>query len=270
MNDAFNRFWQFWAQLKLSFKISIQYRADYLLTVLSLVIAAGVEIALWRLVMKDRGQVASFGIVELLIYLVVANITGTLTVNWSAVMEISEEIRSGRVSRHLLKPMSLYSVATADWLAYKIPMFIGVIPVFVTLGILWPVIFHPSLLEIALYAMGLGTALWLCSEIYFLIILSAFWVSENSGIAIAFNVLRWGFVGSAFPLSFYPKWALDILDATPLPYLVYYPTLVFMGRMAAKAFILKMSFALAMGLALTILRRVLWKMAEHRLQTVGG
>lgn len=256
--------------MRLSLKSSLQYRTNYALIVLSVVISAAVEIALWSLVMKKRGQVAGFGLDELLIYLVIANITAMTTVNWDSVMEFSEEIRSGRIARHLLKPMSLFHVTTADWLAAKIPVFIGIVPVYAALGYFWPVLFQPSLLEIAMYALGVAISLWLCAEIYFLIMISAFWVSENSGIAIVFNVFRWGFIGAAFPLSFYPKWLVDVLDATPLPYLAYYPTLALMGRLPAKVFLLKTAFALAICIAHTILRRVLWKMAEHRLQTVGG
>lgn len=260
----------FYGQMRLSLKSALQFRANYALIVLSVVISAAVEIALWSLVMKDRGQVAGFGINELLIYLVIANITAMISVNWESVLNFSEEIRSGRVSRHLLKPMSLFHVTTADWLASKIPVFLGIVPVYVALGWFWPVLFQPSLTDIALYILGLAVSLWLCAEIYFLIMISAFWIADNAGIAIAFNVFRWGFIGAAFPLSFYPKWLVDILDATPLPYLAYYPTLMLMGRLPVKIFLLKTAFALAICVAHTVLRRLIWKIAEHRLQTVGG
>ena len=260
----------FAAQLRLSLATSLQYRANYALAFLSVAVGAAVEVALWRLVLQDRGQVQGFGIEDLLIYLVIANMTSMLCVNWENVLSFSEEVRSGRISRHLLKPMPLFHVTTAAWLGEKIPVMLGTIPVFWGISVLWPVIFNPGPAEVAMFVAGLGVAIWLSAEIYFLITMSAFWIAENAGIAIAFNVLRWAFVGVAFPLSFYPKWLTQVLDATPLPYIVYYPALAFMGRLAPQIFLMKLAFAILIGIALTILRKAMWQMAEHRLQTVGG
>lgn len=260
----------FLAQLRLSLATSLQYRANYALAFMSVAVGAAVEVTLWRLVLQDRGQVQGFGLEDLLIYLVVANVTSMLCVNWENVLSFSEEVRSGRISRHLLKPMPLFHITTASWLGEKLPIFFGTIPVFWGLSMLWPVIFNPGTTEIAMFASGLAVAIWLSAEIYFLITISAFWIAENAGIAIAFNVLRWAFVGVAFPLSFYPKWLTQFLDATPLPYIVYYPALAFMGRLAPQVFLMKLVFAILIGIALTILRKVMWHMAEHRLQTVGG
>jgi ABC-2 type transport system permease protein len=268
--DITQTFRLFKAQLRLSLTSSLQYRADYLLTILSVAISAGVEIALWRLVLQSRGQVRGFGLDNLIIYLIVANITAMFSVNWESVLTLSEEVRSGRVSRHLSRPLSLFIVATGDWLAGKIPVFIGSIAVFAALGFIVPHLFHPSVADIAMYLSLLSFAIWACAEIYFLIILTSFWIAENEGIAIAFNILRWAFVGSAFPLSFYPEWVAHILDATPLPYLVYYPSMALLSRLAPARFFIRLVSIFAMALVLTSLRRFFWKLAEHRLQTVGG
>jgi ABC-2 type transport system permease protein len=260
----------FFAQMRLSLAQALQFRSNYALTVLSVATGAGVEVALWRLVLQSRGQVKGFGLEELIIYLVISNVTSMMCVNWGNVLQFSQEVRSGRIARHLLKPLPLFLVATADWIGDKIPIFIGAVPVFWGISYFWPTIFHPGVQETSMFFAGLCISLWLSAEIYFIITLSAFWIAENSGVAIAFNLLRWAFVGMAFPLSFYPKWLTDVLDATPLPYIVYYPTLAFMGRLSIQVFAMKLVFALLIAVATSLLRRVLMHMAEHRLQTVGG
>ena len=258
------------AQLRLSLASALQYRADYLLTIFSVAVSAAVEIALWQLVMKKTGQVRGYGLADLVAYLILANVISMMCVNWDSVMEMSEEIRQGTVSRHLLKPISLFSVATGDWLARKIPVMLGAFPVFIALHFWNPLLFHPHLDQVLMFFTLLAISLWLSAEIYFLIIMTAFWLSENQGVAVGFNVLRWGFAGTAFPLVFYPGLLVKFLDATPLPYFVYYPTLALLGRLPTEEFFLKFFYAIFIGCALSFNRWAVWHAAERRLQTVGG
>ncbi|MBI3557261.1 MAG: ABC-2 family transporter protein [Deltaproteobacteria bacterium] len=260
----------FLAQLRLSFVSALQYRTDYLLTVFSVAVSAGVEIALWQLVLKKTGQVRGYGLADLIVYLIVANVISMMCVNWESVLDMSEEIRQGSVSRHLLKPISLFSVATGDWLARKIPVMLGALPVFAGLHHWIPLQFHPHFNHVLMFFALLATSLWLSAEIYFLIIMTAFWLSENQGVAIGFNVLRWGFAGTAFPLAFYPGLLVKFLDATPMPYFVYYPTLALLGRLPTEEFFLKFLYAVFIGCALSFNRWATWQAAERRLQTVGG
>ncbi len=260
----------FLAQLRLSFASALQYRADYVLTVFSVAVSAAVEIALWQLVLKKTGQVHGYGLADLIAYLILANVISMMCVNWESVIDMSEEVRQGTVSRHLLKPMSLFSVATGDWLARKFPVMLGAVPVFIGLHYWNPLQFHPHLDHILMFLALMLISLWLSAEIYFLIIVSAFWLSENQGVAIGFNVLRWGFAGTAFPLAFYPGLLVRFLDFTPMPYFVYYPTLALLGRLPTEEFILKFLYAVFVGCALSFNRWAAWHAAERRLQTVGG
>jgi ABC-2 type transport system permease protein len=260
----------FWAQLRLSFVSAIQYRADYILTIMSVAISCVVEIAVWRLVMKGTGQVAGFGLSELIVYIVAANVINMMCVNWESVLSISAEIRSGTIARHLLRPISLFQVSTAEWLASKSPVIVGAVPVLFALHFAAPYEFHPSVGDVAMATAFLVLSMWLSAEIYFLIIVTAFWISENEGVAIAFNILRWGFVGQAFPLTFYPRWLLHVLEATPLPYFVYYPTIALTGRMGGSDFTLRAAYGIALGIAFYGARQAAWHLAERRLQTVGG
>lgn len=260
----------FRAQLRLSWVSALQYRADYVLTILSVAVSAAVEIALWQLVLKKTGQVRGYGLADLVAYLIVANVISMMCVNWESVLDMSDEIRQGTVSRHLLKPISLFSVATGDWLARKFPVMLGAVPVFIALHHWNPLQFHPHLDQVLMFLALMAVSLWLTAEVYFLIIMTAFWLSENQGVAVGFNVLRWGFAGTAFPLVFYPGLLLKFLDVTPMPYFVYYPTLALLGRMPAEMFFLKFLYALFIGCALSFNRWACWQAAERRLQTVGG
>lgn len=259
-----------YAQTRLSFLASVQYRANYLMAVLSVAVSSAVEIALWRLVLQRRGQVMGYGLNEFLVYLILANVVAMLRVNWDSVLSMSEEVRSGAISRHLLKPIPLFFVATGDWLARKIPIFGGALIVVLGLMLWYPLTFHPTFQNFLFFFMFVVVSLWLSAEIYFLIILAAFWVEENSGVAIAFNILGWSFLGVAFPLSFYPVWLQRLLDATPMPYLVYYPVMTLMGKMTLNMWALRWGCAFLMALALRFFRRAMTRVAENRLQTLGG
>lgn len=260
----------FFAQLRLSLITAMQYRANFLLTVVSVVVGCIVEIALWRLVLKDTGHIQGFGLHELVVYIVLANVINMVCVNWESAIDLGSEIRTGAISRHLLRPISLFSIATAEWLAHKIPVMLGALPAFIGLHHFMPAFFAPGAANLAMFAALLALSLWLSAEIYFLLVLAAFWVSDSEGVTVAFNIFRWGFAGQAFPLSFYPSWVMGLLDATPMPYFVYYPTLALMGRMTSELFVAKLALGTLMALALTILRRLVWHSAQRRMQTVGG
>lgn len=222
---------KWWQTIKISWSRYTAYRMSFFLQIIgpSLVFFF-IKYQLWDSIYKGDPNLVING------YTFSAMITYHL---WSFIvsliaqghnsMNLSEEIRLGRISTYLIYPFNLWEFHTASFLSFQILQTFISLFTLILMSVLG--IFEFTSLQFILngffYCMYISF-FWFIAQ--YLIGILGFWLDETWILRVMLNVLTGFLSGAIIPLEFYPSWLIKILNYTPFPYLSYYPIKTFMGQ----------------------------------------
>ncbi|MEI8027279.1 MAG: ABC-2 family transporter protein [Pseudomonadota bacterium] len=208
------------------------YRADFIMQVIGpALVFFLVKYNLWSSLFHLSGisQIQGYGQTQMLAYQAWVFLVTLLAQGYNN-MNLSEDIRLGKISTHLIYPFSFWKFQTARFLSFQC---IQILVAALTLGIL--VAF--DLVEIPNWdhlAMGLAICmsvgvLWFV--IAYVLGLAAFWLEETWVLRVMFVLICNFFSGAVFPLEIFPAWLRGILVYSPFPYLTSVPVQYLMGNL---------------------------------------
>ncbi|MBT3785181.1 hypothetical protein HOF92_09400, partial [bacterium] len=143
-------------------------------------------------------------------------------------MNLSEDIRLGRISSYLIYPFDFWKFHTAGFLAFQGMQFLlctVLLCSVLAMGFLANLHFN-ALLQGVILTLLVG-GLWFTLQ--YLVGLMAFWLEETWILRVILIIVAQFLSGAILPLELYPKWVQSALLYTPFPYLTYLPARVFMG-----------------------------------------
>ena len=223
--------WQkWWATIRISWSRQLAYKVNFLLLVIGpTVVFFFVKYNLWRSIYAIEGleSIQGYDLQAMLRYQIWGMMVGFLAQGFQN-MNLSEDIRLGRISAYLVYPFGFWPFHTAGFIAFQV---LQILVALVTLGILrgtgmlgelhwW------NLLQGASFSLLMG---FFWYQISFLLGLAAFWLEETWVLRVMFVTIAQFMSGAILPLEIYPDWLLAILRWTPFPYLTYVPIKIFMG-----------------------------------------
>jgi ABC-2 type transport system permease protein len=186
-------------------------------------------IFLWQSVFRYNETINGFGLNDMLIYFLLINVFFIFT-ELDTVFVMAEEIREGRVSLYLIKPISYYKRLMAETLGHIVSLLILMLPIAIGTGIALTFIFdirwniNPWHVLIALAYLPL-IFLLLFEYNYFFGTLSIH-TTNVFGLAIFMSVFIRATSGQLIPLAFYPESLLKILNYFPFRFISYPPLLI--------------------------------------------
>lgn len=144
-------------------------------------------------------------------------------------LNISQEIRHGKISCFLLYPFSFINYQLSLFFSDKmIQTFIGAFTLFLAFLFSWAEI-PPALI---LFKAGIFILMinifWFFVQL--LIGFLSFWLEETWGLNVSIRFISAFLSGSILPLDLYPGLFTKILMWTPFPYLLYVPVKILMGE----------------------------------------
>ena len=86
-------------------------------------------------------------------------------------------------------------------------------------------------MAIFLFSLAALLGFLLYFAILFTIGLLAFWVENSWGPFFLIGIFLEGFGGGLYPIDILPKGLAQILMLTPFPYLIYFPSKIYLGDM---------------------------------------
>jgi ABC-2 type transport system permease protein len=185
----------------------------------------------WDALMGGRETFLGYTRPEMLTYVLLLNILRSFVFSGRG-WELVGEISSGRISSYLVRPLSYHGYALAlDFAQKTVHLASAVLEVSLLALLARGDIFLPS--DPAVWAAFaacaiLSSLIFFCLE--FLISTLAFWTSESGGPLFCFELFLQFAAGAFFPLDVLPENLRRLLAATPFPYLVYFPTRVFLEK----------------------------------------
>ncbi len=185
----------------------------------------------WTALIGDKATFLGYTRAEMLTYVLALNILRSFVFTgrgWQLVGEIS----SGRISSYLIRPLSYHGYALALDLAQKT---IHVAASFFEVSLLAVCVRgelflprDPATWLLFSVAVLLSSLLFFFLE--FMVSSLAFWTSESGGPLFCFELFLQFAAGAFFPLDVLPLGLRRALEATPFPYMVYFPVRIFLEK----------------------------------------
>jgi ABC-2 type transport system permease protein len=217
--------------LRIGFSEMLAYRAEMLVWILATTMPL-VNLAFWHTV-AESGKIGRFGQPELNGYFLSAFIVRQLTGSW-VVWEMNQEIRSGRFSMRLLRPLHPLIAYSAENVA-AIPMRAALsLPVgLIALVLVGEAGFLKDLALLPAAFLAIFGS-WLISFLSMSIMgCMAFFLESSMSLMYIWQALFYGLSGYFFPLEFLSlktPLATSVLHGLPFYYMVGFPIEVLLGH----------------------------------------
>ncbi len=255
---------------------ALAYRANFFFRAVFGLLPLTATLALWQAIFRsnpDRETVAGYTLGEMMAYYLLMTVVDALTAVTEDDWQIAADIREGRLSPLLLKPL--------DYLAYRLSLFAAGRVVYAAAALLpvglFVLLHHqhgPGLPADPLQLLAFGLALLLTALLQFLIsfttALLAFWLLEISTwvfILFAFEYLAGGHL---FPLDILPAGVQAVLQFTPFPYQLFFPVGVGLGRIEGPALVQGLTLQLFWVGVFYGLARWVWARGLRHYTAAGG
>jgi ABC-2 type transport system permease protein len=251
----------------------ITYRADFWInflgqTVFSILIA----FYLWTSIFESQGvdTINGFTLNKIFFYYLIVPIVFRLQ-QGETIGAISGDIYEGRLNKFLLYPLSFYLYKIATYLAHS-SFFIFQL---FALTIIYSVFFDTkNEVNFTFINLFLFVIVLIVSSITYFFLnsiteLLAFWADNIWSLGVVTRFMTSFFGGAIIPISFFPQWALSILDYTPFPYMINFPMKVFFGEYTLSTYFQSLTILMMwMGL-FAVVSNSIWTKGKYQYTGVG-
>jgi ABC-2 type transport system permease protein len=244
------------------------YRAEMAIWILSATMPL-VMLALWDAVAAE-GPIAGLDALDLGRYFVAALVVRQLSSAW-LLWELNQEIRSGRLSTRLLKPMHPLLQHGVDMLV-AVPLRLLVLsPVLVGLALLRPdLVWLPTLPHAIAFAFALAAAWAVNFLIQALFAILSFWIDKSDalfGVWFGLYSLLSGYVA---PMDVFPEGVARVLRLLPFRAMLGGPVEILAGLSTPAEIATDLAVAWGWTFALLALVLVGWRIGVRRYGAFGA
>lgn len=264
---------KYWHVINIGIQNTLVYRVNFLFRCLFGFIPLFATISLWRAIYAGREtEIAGYTLAQMVSYYLIVTIVDALTAVNEDDWQIAADIKDGRISQFLLKPI--------DYLSYRLCLFWAGRLIYTAVAFLPVALFILSLRHyfvfpengerIAWFVVSLIMTGLLQFFISYAMALLAFWVLEVSTFIFMVFALEYIAGGHLFPLNILPPALANFLNYTPFPYQMFFPVSIYLGQTTGDALyrgLLIQAFWVCGAYALA---RFAWNRGIKRYSAVGG
>lgn len=264
----------FFAMIKLNFKIMLQYKWSFAISLICDPIVMLIYIALFSSIFayNKTSLILGYNLAQMIWYF--TGIAFVWNFIWNATdSNLAERIISGDMAISLLKPISMMKYELANAIALRMA---SIMFEFIPGFFIYSLFFYPNFLTVASFSKFLLVVILsftLLFLINFLIGLSAFIIQSNYSVQGIKSVLICFTAGAYIPLEFFPEWLKRISSILPFQYLVYWPIQFFLNKESTRSIeplLQTIGMQLFWIFALYLLAAYCWKKAIRKFGAAGG
>jgi ABC-2 type transport system permease protein len=185
---------------------------------------------------------------------------------------LANDIRLGKLSSWMVRPVSLLVGFVANNLSEKFLKLFALVPM---IGVLWW-IFRDSMSipagpgRWALFAVSLVLGAILVFTIDILIASLAFWMDDVTALAQARLIIASVLSGSVVPLALMPGWSRGFVDNQPFRFTVSFPVEIVAGSLSGAELLAGLGIQLAYVILFGVLARLVWSIGIRAYSAVGA
>ncbi len=259
---------KFVVEFKASWHLTLEYRIAVFIWIFAMTLPL-IMLAGW-LSIAEGGPVGRFGREDFIGYYIASLFVRNLTGIW-IIWEQDRDIRQGRLSFKLLKPMNPIVHYIALGLGSK-PIRVGVvIPVVLIVPLVVPgVRFVTDPLQLALFIPAVLGAWAIVFLIQYTTGLLAFWISQSLSIHDAWFAVFSLLSGYLIPLELFPPALRDLLYVTPFRYMLSFPVEIFTKQLDVARILQGLAVQWMWVAVFYTLYRIVWIRGLKRYSAVGA
>jgi len=250
--------------------VSLQYRANQAIWILSLVTEPLVYMAVWtNIARQQNGDVGGYSAGEFAAYYLVWMLVRHLAVTLSP-DAIEWRVRSGEFSMLMLRPIHPIHGDLGDNFGYKLVALPIVLLMMLGLSIIFPPTFNFQLWSILAFIPVMFLAFLIRFLSHWILGLIAFWLTRARAVFEVFYVLEIFLTGRLAPLSLLPPTLMIIASISPFRWMVAFPVELLLGKLKQEDLVFGLG-AQTIWLGIEILLLILvWRAAIRRYTAVGA
>lgn len=249
------------------------YRWNFLLrTVFGIVPLIGM-IFLWRAVTEGGGgKLGDYSFSDMIFYFSLVVFIENLTASTEDDWQIVSDIRDGRLSALLLKPLNYLAYRAALYLSYRVTYITIVgLPILIVVWFLREHLRLPTNPTTWFaFALSVGMAAALQFLMSYILGLVAFWVLEVSTLIFIMYSFEYFLSGTIFPLDILPDSMQPFIKWSPFTYEMFFPVQVGMERIKGAALWEGLAIQAGWVIAFYIIASLVWRAGIRKYQAVGG
>lgn len=256
--------------IRIRFLMMLAYRTNYYSGILIYSINIGAYYFLWSAIYDGKDSIEGISVLQMTTYVAVSWMARAFYFN-NIDREIAQEIKEGKVAVDFIRPYHYLLMKTMQGLGegiFRLSFFS--IPGMMIVALIFPITFSINI-EIWLYfIIALIFSFIINTQINILTGVLTFFFFNNDGLIRAKRVIIDLFSGLLLPISFYPRWAQEIMGFLPFQAISYIPSMIFTEAFTGNEIINAIGFQLMWAIILIIPIQVLWLIAKKRLIVQGG
>jgi len=248
------------------------YRGTIILWLLLDVFQFFMMVFLWMSVYEYNQSIQGFTLHEMLLYYLITNLLYVFS-DTEAMYIMSEEIREGRISMMLIKPISYKARLYSEVFGRVIGIFSLTLPIVgITAGVLlwaFKIPFPITGLQVLLAIGFVPLIFMLMFEFAYFFGTISIHTTNVFGLAILMNVVIRIVSGQLIPLALYPTAILNVIDYLPFKY-ISYPTLVMLGKISTTDAIQGLLILAIWVLVFNLFSNLIFKLSMKKIVVFGG
>ena len=243
--------------LRASIITALEYKANSIVGLFAIFTGLFIEYLIWSMIYSSENTaytIDGWTFNRLIAYIFLSMIIGQLKSSWVTAHEMIMQIRQGFMNQYIVKPISFFSYHLMNFIGTNILFYIP----YTILIIIAPIIFKDlifiNFIQIPFFVLAVIMSIYLSYSIYFFMVCFAFWFGEVRALLAAYNISMFVLAGQIIPLDFFPKYYQNIIDYTPIPYLIKFPVDI---AMALEINLYQWIFSMLIGILWCIIMRSL-------------
>jgi ABC-2 type transport system permease protein len=250
------------------------YRWNFMLRSVFGIVPLIATIFLWRAMFASKadGLLGGYDYSQLILYFAMTVLVENLVTPTEDEWQIAGEIRDGKMSFLLLKPINYlayrFTLFASYRLTYTAVLLPGIALIFFFLRA--HINFPGHAITWLLFGLSTLMAAMLQFLIAYAIAMLAFWLLEISTVVFIIFSLEYFLSGQVFPLDMLPPWLAGLVKWGPFAYELYFPVQIFMERIHGAALATGLAIQAGWVTIVWLCAVGLWRLGIRRYQAVGG
>ena len=247
-----------------------QYRIQALLWMLFSIIRPVIFLAAWTAVAAAQGgSVAGYTASDFAAYYIALTIVNHLCIAWNS-FEFEFEVRQGRLSPKLLRPLHPLHYSVVENLVFKLTTLLPLCVVLVLVALTFNVRWNGEWWHLVLFVPSIVLAAALSFMIGWVVATSVFWLQRINTINTLFQRTAFIFAGQIAPLALMPVWMQVVSYLLPFAYILAVPSEILRGGVTLdRALLYLVGQAVWLGLAWVAFQFV-WRAGLREYSAVGA
>jgi ABC-2 type transport system permease protein len=256
-----------WACFAGAYGTYTQYRAEFLLYMLSGATPL-IMMFVWMSI-ADTGATGTRDAAWFAAYFLVAYGTRQCSPIWLT-RELDEEVRLGRLSAHLMRPINPYW-RLLGWHGADIAIRGPVVILFVPAALWLSGGYHALAFEnLPLFLWAFIGGVLLHFHMEYLLGLTAFWTDQSLAFESFYFMLFYLLGGLVVPVELFPAMAGDLIRYLPFPYIFGLPTEIALGALTGDNLIRALLTQSAWLAVLAVAGQIVWRRGLRRYGAAGS